>query len=129
MIKTFAEKKSNSIDIRIEHANSPIEASIKFAEAFKNDTPDGVFCMSDEILTGVMKIVQKLAIKIPSQLSIVAISDGFIPQLYHPEIAYAETSGFKLGKLAFSRMMTCMAGLSYAQELEIDSVLIKGGSI
>ncbi|MFD2733393.1 LacI family DNA-binding transcriptional regulator [Pedobacter alpinus] len=129
VIKAFADKKSISIDIRIDHANNPLEASIKFAEAFKKDPPDGVFCMSDEILTGVMKMVQKLTIQIPTQLSIVAISDGFIPQLYYPEIAYAETSGFKLGKLAFSRMMKCMAGHSYAQELEIDSVLIKGGSL
>lgn len=129
VINAFAEKKSKSVHINIEFVNSPVAASIKFAEAFKNDPPDGVFCMSDEILTGVMKMVQKLAIHIPSQLSIVAISDGFIPQLYYPEIAYAETSGFKLGKLAFSRMMTCLAGHTFIQELEIDSVLIKGGSL
>ncbi len=123
------EKKENTINYTIDFANSAEAASIAFIKAYEKNKPDAVFCMSDEILTGVMKVVQKLKIKIPDDLSVVAISDGFIPQLYFPEIAYAETSGFKLGKLAFSRMMTCKAGNSYIQELTIDSVLINGGSI
>jgi LacI family transcriptional regulator len=112
-----------------EFANSTAVANQVFTKAFETHQPDAVFCMSDEILTGVMKAVQKLQIKIPQQLSIIAISDGFIPQLYFPEIAYAETSGFKLGKLAFSRMMTCLSGHHFVQELTIDSVLINGGSL
>lgn len=110
-------------------AENASKASLIFEKIVSKTNPDGIFCMSDELLTGVMKSVQKLKIKIPDDLSIVAISDGFIPQLYHPEIAYAETSGFKLGKLAFSRMMNYLAGHTYAQELSIDSVLINGGSI
>ena len=126
---SFLEKSSPNIEVEISHCNSSLDASLSFTTAYEKYKPDGVFCMSDEILTGVMKIVQKKSIKIPSQLSIVAISDGFIPQFYYPEIAYAETSGFKLGKLAFSRMMTCMAGNAYVQELTIDSVMINGGSL
>ncbi|MBU1371818.1 MAG: LacI family transcriptional regulator [Bacteroidetes bacterium] len=122
-------KMGSTISYTIDFANSAKAASLAFTKALEESKPDAVFCMSDEILTGVMKVIQKLAIKIPNDLSIVAISDGFIPQLYFPEIAYAETSGFKLGKLAFSRMMTCMAGNSFVQELTIDSVLINGGSI
>ena len=125
----FIAKQASIIEVKIEHANSPLEASLKFSEAYKEYQADGVFCMSDEILTGVMKIVQRQSIDIPNQMSIVAISDGFIPQLYYPEIAYAETSGLKLGKLAFSRMVNCLAGHFYIQELSIDSILISGGSI
>lgn len=126
---TFLQKNAQNVKLEITHAESTIEAAIQFIDIYNQKKPDGLFCMSDEILTGVMKMVQKLEIKIPNDLSIVAISDGFIPQFYYPEIAYAETSGYKLGKLSFSRMMTCMAGHSYVQELTIDSVLIKGGSL
>jgi LacI family transcriptional regulator len=52
--------------------------------------PDAVFCMSDEILTGVITVVQIEKINIPKDTRIVEISDGFIPQLYHPEITSAE---------------------------------------
>lgn len=100
-----------------------------FTAHWLKNKPDAVFCMSDEILTGVMKVVQKLRINMPEELGVVAISDGYIPKLYWPDITYAETSGFKLGKLAFSRMMTCMAGHSYKQEISIDTVLIQSNSL
>lgn len=91
--------------------------------------PDAVFCMSDEILSGVMKAVQQLKIAVPQDLGIIAISNGFIPLLYYPEVTYVETSGFKLGKLAFARMMSCMAGSTFMQTIVADAVLVTGGSL
>jgi len=91
--------------------------------------PDAVFCMSDEILTGVMKAVQHLQIKIPNELGIIAISNGIIPQFYYPEISYVETSGYKLGKLAYNRMMACLSGSTFIQNLKVDAVLVNGGSL
>ena len=90
---------------------------------------DAIFCMSDEILTGVMKAIQQLKLTIPKDVSIIAISNGFIPSLYHPEISYVETSGYKLGKLAYTRMMACLAGSSFLQELTVESIYIEGGSL
>jgi LacI family transcriptional regulator len=94
-----------------------------------NQKPDAVFCMSDEILTGVMKAVQHLQIKIPNELGIIAISNGIIPQFYYPEISYVETSGYKLGKLAYNRMMACLSGSTFIQNLKVDAVLVNGGSL
>ncbi|EHQ25838.1 type 1 periplasmic-binding domain-containing protein [Mucilaginibacter paludis] len=76
-----------------------------------------------------MKVVQIEKINIPADMGIIAISDGFIPQLYYPEITYAETSGYKLGKLSFSRTMACLSGTPFVQSIVADSVLIPGGSI
>ncbi len=91
--------------------------------------PDTIFCMSDEILTGVMKAIQELGLKIPFDISVIAISNGIIPKLYYPEITFVETSGYKLGKLAFTRMMACVSGSTFIQELIVESVLVEGGSI
>lgn len=88
-----------------------------------------VFCMSDEILAGVMKAVQRKNLKVLKDVGIICISDGMIPKLFYPEITYAETSGFKLGKLALNRMMRCIAGSSFAQTIVDESRLIEGGSI
>jgi len=92
-------------------------------------TVDAIFCMSDEILIGAMKAIQTLKLRLPEDIGIIAISEGLVPTFYSPEITYVETSGFKLAKMAFSRMLACVAGSSYVQELKIESVLIEGGSL
>jgi len=93
------------------------------------DRPDAIFCMSDEILIGVMKAIQMIGLSIPDEVAVISISNGFFPKLYHPEITYVETSGQKLGFLAFTRMMGYVNGDTTEQELTIESVLVKGGSL
>lgn len=90
---------------------------------------DAIFCMSDEVLIGAMKTLQQNNIAIPSQIGVIAISNGFIPQLFHPNICYIETSGAKLASLAFQRMMACLAGSTFIQELTVDAMYVKGNSI
>jgi LacI family transcriptional regulator len=95
----------------------------------KKIKPDAVFCMSDEILIGTMKCLNELGIKTPEDVSIISLSDGFLPKIYTPEITYIETSGYKLGKLAFTKMMNCLNGNIEPEELFITSPLVKGGSL
>ncbi len=131
-LKAFENTIKKSDDkpiLTIDFATDMEETVAVFTKNWELCKPDAVFCMSDEILTGVMKVVQKLEIKVPNQIGVIAISDGFIPKLYWPEIAYAETSGYKLGKLSFNRMLTCIAGHFYKQELTIDTKLILNNSL
>ena len=119
-----------SVKLDIHEVKNYEEAYQLFMKKYaKKNKPDAVFCMSDEILLGVMKGVQTLKIKIPEQLSIIAISNGNIPHLYFPEITYVETSGYKLGKLAFNRMMSCIAGDSFIQNVKVDALLVQGNSL
>ena len=76
-----------------------------------------------------MKAIQKKGLKIPEDIAVITISNGDIPKLYFPEITYVETSGLKLGKLAFSSMMACLGGSTFIQELTIESLLVEGGSL
>lgn len=130
-LKAFQDafKQEEASKLVIDFALDMQETIEVFTKHWLKNKPDAVFCMSDEILTGVMKVVQKLKISMPDELGVIAISDGYIPKLYWPDISYAETSGYKLGKLAFSRMMTCMAGHSYKREISIDTVLIQSDSL
>ena len=101
-LKAFEDafKKEKDIELIISFTQNMQDTVDIFTAHWLKNKPDAVFCMSDEILTGVMKVVQKLKINMPEELGVIAISDGYIPKLYWPDIAYAETSGFKLGKLA-----------------------------
>jgi LacI family transcriptional regulator len=107
------------------------EMAFRYSLEYLEQNGDGVtiFCMSDEILTGVMKAVQRLKKSVPSQVSVISISAGIMPSLYEPEITYAETSGVKLGKLAFKRMMEYMQGRTFTQEVILGSQLVEGRSM
>jgi LacI family transcriptional regulator len=132
-LKSFKDTVAGyGLDTHLDLYNvlSSAEAKEVTMNSFKQPVkPDAIFCMSDEILTGVMQAIQRLRLCIPEDVGIIAISDGFKPTLYYPEITYVETSGFKLAKLAFARMLACLGGSSYAQELKIESVVVNGGSL
>ncbi len=125
--ETFGEKNKDT-KVSIVYVSSAAEAEM-FGDKLLGKKPDAIFCMSDEILTGIMKSIQKKKMNIPKDISIVAISNGFIPKLYYPEITYVETSGYKLGKLAFSSMLACIGGSTFVQEITTDSILVEGGSL
>lgn len=123
-------KEDKQVKLIIEHANNSQQAEEKTEHHFQpKQKPDAVFCMSDEILTGVMKSMQKMNMKLPVDTGIIALSDGSFPKLYYPEITYIETSGYKLGKLAFERMMDYIMGNTEPKELFITSRYVAGGSL
>lgn len=127
-LSAFTKTIDNKLKLLVHHADNAEEAEALTLGALAQK-PDTIFCMSDEILTGAMKAVQRSALKIPADISVIAISNGFMPKLYYPEITYVETSGYKLGKLAFTSMMACLAGSTFIQELTTESVLVEGESL
>lgn len=126
--KQTIEDNGGKIKVITDTAISTAQAEEQMLFHLK-DKPDTVFCMSDEILMGVMKALQRKNMRVPEDIGVIAISNGEIPKMYYPEITYVETSGAKLGKLAFSRMMICLAGSTFIQNLTIDSLLVEGGSL
>jgi LacI family transcriptional regulator len=63
-----------------------------------------IFCMSDEILGGVMRALYKLGVSIPKEVSILAMSNGQLPRFFNPEVSYLQSSGYQLGKLCIKAM-------------------------
>ena len=122
--------REQDVVIDIEHCSSTQEARNITKQYFsKKEKPDAVFCMSDEILIGVMKSLNEMKIEIPSQAGVISLSDGFLPSIYTPEITYIETSGYKLGKLAFTRIVNCINGNTEPVELFINTPFVNGGSL
>ncbi len=128
-MQTF-KQDAPSIPITTAHASSSEEAK-KMTEQIINSVkkPDTIFCMSDEILIGVLKALQENKIRIPEEIGVIAISNGFIPKLFHPEITYIETSGHALGKLAFTHMMHCLQAKQEPAAIILEAVLVEGGSL
>jgi LacI family transcriptional regulator len=126
---TFKAKSPGTV-INNQFPLSIAEAkAVTLAALEKKKKPDAIFGMGDLILIGAMQAVHEKKLRVPEDIGVVSISNGLIPTLYDPKITFVETSGYKLGKLAFKRMMECLAGSSFLQELTVESVLVQGGSL
>jgi len=129
-LETTIHKNNSSMLINILHAINSDDAENKIAGQLSNLKKSSIiFCMSDELLIGAMRAIQNKQLKIPNDISVISISNGFIPKLYYPSITYIETSGYKLGKLAFTQMLACISGAIVVEELTLDAALVEGGSI
>ncbi len=116
--------------VKIIHAHNRQQAFDSTLQILsRGEGTDGLFCMSDEILSGAMKAVHRLQIDVPAKLGIVCISNGFIPGLFHPEITYVETSGAQLGRRAFRAMLDRIVHQSVPQEDVLDARLVEGASL
>jgi len=125
------QKNSKQVKLDIYHVNHYEDPKIIIKEKLlSTNRPDTIFCMTDVILHSTMKAIQELKLSIPDDVSVICISNSdFFPKLYTPEITYVETSGYKLGVLAFSTMITCVNEDAPYQELYLDSYLIEGQSL
>jgi LacI family transcriptional regulator len=124
-----AFKGHSNIQLLVEHAHSSDDARTISHKMLNKHLPDIIFCMSDEVLIGVLKTIQEKGLRYPDNIALLTISNGTIPKLFHPQITYIETSGEKMGRLSFSHMLNCINGNSDPKELLVDAVLVEGGSL
>jgi LacI family transcriptional regulator len=124
------KKSEPDLKVQIGYAGNSEEAfDLTFLQLKKKDPPKIVFCMSDEILIGSVKAIQRLNLSVPDDVGIIAISNGFIPTLYKPEVTYIETSGSALGKKAFASMLSSLLQGSSVKEETVPARLVEGGSL
>jgi LacI family transcriptional regulator len=116
------------LDIRFHADRFAGERVISKALQAKNP-PDALFCIGDNSMIWSLKTLQKKGLRIPIDIGILAISNGFIPTLFTPAITHIVTNGYKLGKLAFTRLKEVLEGETSAKEMIIKSVLVEGGSL
>lgn len=144
VVALFADKRLSITQIRLEaflkvmnqhHIDCVAEFPLndndaeEFTATHLKNKPDIIFCMTDDILAGTMRAIQKQHLKIPDDVAVLAISDGFIPSLFHPQITHVKTAGKDLGKLAFQNMLSTLSSNNYTYSEMIEPVLVEGGSL
>jgi LacI family transcriptional regulator len=128
--KEVFEKQSPQTKLNIQFCEGIAESKRIVLEVIAGkEIPDVIFCMGDMHLMGTMHAIHKLKLKVPDEIAVITISNGLIPTLYDPEITYVETSGYKLGKLAFTQMLHCLRSEDTAEEVILESKLVPGGSL
>ncbi len=129
-LKDTFETRAPETDVTIAYPETVSESKrVAMAALTDLNRPDTIFCMGDMILIGVMYAIHELKLNVPDDIAIIGISNGFIPTLYNPKITYVETSGYKLGKLAFTQMLAALKQEEIKSEVILDSVLVEGGSL
>ena len=129
---TFNEicNKAKDVVVENEYCSSTEAARSLVKKIFsKKKKPSAIFCMSDEILIGAIKSLNELKINIPGEVALLAMSDGELPKMITPEVTYVETSGYKLGLLAFEQMLNCINGNNDNVDLFTTSSIVEGGTI
>lgn len=123
-------EKEKGISTEVQYCFNSEDARQQTAKALQHTArPDHIFCMSDEILIGVMKTLNHSKLRIPEDISVLAISNGFIPGLFKPEVSYIETSGYELGRLAIKRMLENMENKTAPKSIILPARLVEGGSL
>jgi LacI family transcriptional regulator len=111
------------------HADQVAGEKIILHALRKKNPPDALFCIGDNSMIWSLKSLQKKGVKVPDDIGLLAISNGFIPTLFNPAITHIVTNGYQLGKLAFRRLKEMLEGETSTSELVIKAVLVEGGSL
>lgn len=117
--------------LALGHARSREEAQRAVQERLHSGEPlpDTLFAMSDEILAGALKAIQAASLRIPDDIAVIAISTGFLPTLFSPEITYVETDGVSLGRKSFEILHRCLSKQTPVGDWTVGVRLVPGHSL
>lgn len=117
-------------EVELIFCRNSIDAEMAVEKSLQgNPHPDHIFCMSDEILIGTIRAIYHSGLTIPGDISVLSISNGFIPGLINPEITYIETSGAELGRLAIGRLLENLREKTAPKSIQLPSRFVQGQSL
>jgi len=111
--------KFNSDHVGKHYLDNEIVAEEQANIVFESEVKSAFFCMSDELIVGVMKAALKSGKKNGKDFSIIGISNGTIPTYFHPNVHFIETNGYDLGKEAIRRLLQLMQGDSFVIDVRV----------
>lgn len=117
----------------ILYADTPAEAGQAFLNLWKSVArkPTAIFVMTDELLVGLMPMVQQMGIRVPEDLAIICISDGEAPSYFHPPITHLLHAGSQVGDLAIRTLFELLKGTrqQVQQAFYVDMEIVEMGSV
>jgi Transcriptional regulators len=116
----------------IENVNFSIEHGEKGAAKLvgSNRPFTAIFCTSDDIAIGAIKVLKRKAIRIPEDVSIVGFDNSFLVTKCHPNLTSVHLYKNELGELAVKLLKeNICSGYQFPSKLEIPWKIIIRGSI
>ena len=78
-----------------------------------------VFAMSDELLVRTHHVLMRRGARIPADVSLVAISDGYAPYFLHPAVTHLRHSGAEVGLKAAHVLISMMQPHDSGSEIDV----------
>ena len=107
------------------------ELETQFNRAF-DEHPDitAVFTMTDELLVHTHCLLMRRGVKIPSEISLLAISDGQAPGFLHPNVTHFRHAGQEVGERTAHILIGMIEHTSEAlMDVRIRTTLVELGSV
>jgi len=117
--------KYSEDQIGMYHLDNEDEAEELANRIFDTTDSPSFFCMSDELIIGVIKAAQKKEKVNGKDFNIIGISNGIIPSYFHPPIDFIETNGYDLGKEAIIRLFQLMKGDPFVMDVRVPYRFVK----
>lgn len=96
-------------DLKIENVGVAncysMEEARSAAAQFANQHVDGIFAMSDELISGIVPALKEAKVSIPDQCRIIGISDGKLPYFFTDPIEFLHHDGSRAGQLSVQRLI------------------------
>ncbi|MDD2964367.1 MAG: LacI family DNA-binding transcriptional regulator [Bacteroidales bacterium] len=88
----------DSLIIRGDTLEEVEDAALKLFST--NSRPDAIFAISDLTMSGIMKALYKLKVKIPEEVSVIGFCEEPFSTMYNPPVTSIKPMGFEIGKAA-----------------------------
>ncbi len=62
--------------------------------------PDAIFAVNDLTATGVLKVLKRLQLRVPEDISVVGFTDGLVSTVTDPPMTTVSQHGFEMGQIA-----------------------------
>ena len=104
-------QKSNFINsnpvLTIDNIVNSEEQIVAYLRDYK---PDAIFCVDELLSVKIVKVANKLNIKIPKQLKIIGFSNGQLSEEYYPSISSIDLHAKKIGEESISQLISNIKG-------------------
>jgi LacI family transcriptional regulator len=103
------------------HNTSKMDTKEQFKQLLNQDKrPDAVFLMTDELLSEVIQVIYETGLKIPQDIAIISISNGYLPYYLHPKVTHIKHSGYQVGEVAVNLLVDMIEHPTRVQKTQIE---------
>lgn len=99
-----AVRELNIVSVGVANCYNMEEARLA-AGQLATQQVDGIFAMSDELISGILPALKQANISIPTQCRIIGISDGKLPYFFTDLVEFLHHDGHRAGKLSVQRLI------------------------
>ncbi|MCZ4410019.1 LacI family DNA-binding transcriptional regulator [Cryomorphaceae bacterium 1068] len=97
------------VDVGTSHVHQ-VNDAYKSALDYAAQGIDGIFAMSDEVISGIVPALKSYGMAIPDDCRIMGISDGKLPFFFTEPIFFLHHDGCRAGELSVERLIMRMEG-------------------